>query len=156
DGDDMTAYAATPGSDTLAERPRPATCDIAVVGAGPYGLAAAAHLLAAGFDVRVFGETMSFWERQMPVGRLLRSPREASSSADPAGAFTLDRYEASIGVAATRPVPLERFVDYGRWFQREAVPDVDPRRVVRLKTGPGGFRLELEDGEHVVARRVVL
>jgi 2-polyprenyl-6-methoxyphenol hydroxylase-like FAD-dependent oxidoreductase len=39
-------------------------CDVAIVGAGPYGLSAAAHLKAAdGLDVRVFGEPMSFWER---------------------------------------------------------------------------------------------
>ena len=37
-------------------------CDVAIIGAGPYGLSAAAHLKAAdGLDVRVFGEPMSFW-----------------------------------------------------------------------------------------------
>src|SRR5213079_230240 len=56
-------------------------CDVAIVGAGPYGLSAAAHLRAAnGLDVRVFGEPMSFWERHMPKGMLLRSPLEGSHS----------------------------------------------------------------------------
>jgi len=104
----------------------------------------------------VFGEPMSFWERRMPVGMLLRSPREASHIADPAGALTLDRYEASIGVEPASPVPLERFVDYGRWFQREAVPELDARRVVRVHGAPGGLRLELEDGDSLAAHRVVL
>jgi len=35
-----------------------ATSDVVVVGAGPYGLSAAAHLNACGLNVRVFGETM--------------------------------------------------------------------------------------------------
>jgi len=35
--------------------------DAVVVGAGPYGLAAAAHLRHAGADIRVFGRPMSFW-----------------------------------------------------------------------------------------------
>jgi len=36
-------------------------CDVAVIGAGPYGLSAAAHLIAAdGVHVRVFGRPMSF------------------------------------------------------------------------------------------------
>jgi FAD-dependent urate hydroxylase len=155
----MTAQAATHAASVTAPNPRSRTAayDVAVVGAGPYGLAAASHLLAAGgLGVRVFGEPMAFWERQMPLGMLLRSPREASHIADPMGALTLDRFEASIGEAAARPVPLERFVEYGRWFQRQAVPEIDARKVVRLHGAPGGFRLDLDDGEPVVARHVVL
>jgi cation diffusion facilitator CzcD-associated flavoprotein CzcO len=140
-----------------ADRPARSACDIAVIGAGPYGLAAAAHLLADdGLAVRVFGDPMSFWERQMPVGMLLRSPREASHIADPRGELTLDHYEGSIGEAPTRPVPLERFVEYGRWFQKQAVPDLDRRKIVRVHGAPGGFRLDLEDGAELFAERVVL
>jgi cation diffusion facilitator CzcD-associated flavoprotein CzcO len=127
-----------------------------VVGAGPYGLAVAAQLLEAGTDVRAFGEPMAFWERQMPAGMLLRSPREASHIGDPGGRWSLDRYEESIGVPPVRPVPLERFVAYGRWVQENAVPDLDRRRVLCVARGPGGFRLDLEDGGVVTARRVVV
>jgi FAD-dependent urate hydroxylase len=155
----MTANASIQARSVAAtdRRLRSPSADVVVVGAGPYGLAAASHLLATdGLTVRVFGEPMSFWERQMPLGMLLRSPREASHIADPAGALTLDRYEATIGVEPARPVPLERFVAYGRWFQREAVPDVDPRRIACVHGAPGGLRLELEDGASVAARCVVL
>ena len=48
-------------------------CHVAVVGAGPYGLSAAAYLRAAGIETRVFGEPMAFWQKQMPVGMCLRS-----------------------------------------------------------------------------------
>jgi cation diffusion facilitator CzcD-associated flavoprotein CzcO len=99
---------------------------------------------------------MSFWERQMPVGMLLRSPREASHIADPRSELTLDHYEASIGEAPTRPVPLERFIAYGRWFQERAVPELDRRKIVRVHGAPGGFKLELEDGAELLAGRVVL
>jgi cation diffusion facilitator CzcD-associated flavoprotein CzcO len=155
----MTAQeAAIHATSTVAvERPARSACDIAVIGAGPYGLAASAHLLADdGLAVRVFGDPMSFWERQMPVGMLLRSPREASHIADPRGELTLDHYERSIGEAPTRPVPLERFIDYGRWFQEQAVPDLDRRKIVCVHGAPGGFRLELEDGAELFAERVVL
>ncbi|MGA7958471.1 MAG: NAD(P)/FAD-dependent oxidoreductase, partial [Xanthobacteraceae bacterium] len=50
------------------------SCDVAIFGAGPYGLAAAAHLRAVNVSVRVFGEAMSFWRRHMPSGMKLRSP----------------------------------------------------------------------------------
>jgi cation diffusion facilitator CzcD-associated flavoprotein CzcO len=152
----MTAYATHESSTPQITALRTAPCDVVVVGAGPYGLAVAAALRAGGVDVHTFGEPMSFWDEQMPQGMLLRSPREASHIGDPSGAWSLDRYEASIGVEAVRPVPLDRFVAYGRWVQEQAVPDLDRRRVVRLQQGPGGFRLELDDGAAITAARVVL
>ena len=49
-------------------------CDVAIIGAGPYGLSASASLLTVkGLDVRTFGEPMTFWQTQMPKGMLLRS-----------------------------------------------------------------------------------
>src|SRR5215467_7295108 len=101
-------------------------CDVAILGAGPYGLSAAAHLrLADGLEIRVFGEPMSFWDRHMPVGMLLRSPWEASHLSAPSRALTLDAYQLASGTQVSSPVPLDRFIDYGRWFQRQAVPEVD-------------------------------
>ena len=51
--------------------------DVAVIGAGPYGLSVAAHLREQSLKVIVFGRPMSFWDRNMPVGMLLRSPLPA-------------------------------------------------------------------------------
>src|SRR5712692_6802057 len=131
-------------------------CDIAVVGAGPYGLSAAAHLRAAnGLDVRVFGQTMNFWER-MPKGMLLRSPWEGSHISDPNRSFSLDTYRLTTDNHLFAPVPLGRFIQYGRWFQLRAVPDVDAREVTRLERGSAGFRITVEDGEVWSAHRVII
>ena len=70
--------------------------DIAILGAGPYGLAAAAHLRRAGVDVRVLGDPMSFW-RTMPTGMLLRSNWTATCIADHRGPLSLDAYRAATG-----------------------------------------------------------
>ena len=129
---------------------------VAIIGAGPYGLAAAAHLRAAGLDTRVFGDPMAFWRKQMPAGMLLRSGWEACFISDPTGALGLDRFKAERGLKFSYPVPLESFVDYGRWFQQKAVPDLDQRMVERLQPEGGAFRLLLEDGTIVRARRVVV
>ena len=48
-------------------------CDVALIGAGPYGLSAAAHLKASGFGVRSFGEPMDFWA-DVALWRLTRMP----------------------------------------------------------------------------------
>ena len=71
--------------------------DIAIVGAGPYGLALAAYLRAGGLDAAVLGLPMSFWEHQMPRGMLVRSSWEASSISDPDGRLSLDSYERENG-----------------------------------------------------------
>jgi thioredoxin reductase len=131
-------------------------CQFAVIGAGPYGLAAAAHLRAAGKEVRVFGKTMDFWHSHMPRGMLLRSPRNGSDIADPAGVLTLDRFEIARGAQLPTRVPLEDFVRYGHWFQRQAVPDVDGRAVASVLRLGDGFRLTLEDGESLNADNVVI
>ena len=134
-----------------------AKCDVAIVGAGPYGLSAAAHLRAAnGLDIRVFGEPMSFWERHMPKGMLLRSPLAGSHLSDPSRSLTLQAYQKKSGKQITAPLPLYRFTDYGRWFQSQAVPDLDCRKVSLVEKNGTGFQLTLEDGESWKARRVIV
>jgi FAD-dependent urate hydroxylase len=129
--------------------------DVAIVGAGPYGLAAAAHLRGAGVDVRVLGDPMSFW-RTMPAGMLLRSNWTATSIADYRGPVSLDAFCAATGVRVDRPVPLARFIEYGTWVQQRIAPDVDRRPVETLDGDGEGFRLALAGGEHLDARRVVV
>ena len=132
-------------------------CGVAVVGAGPYGLSVAAHLRAAdGLDVRVFGPTMSFWQQRMPEGMLLRSPWDACHLSDPRGEYTLDHFHAQSKTPFSSPVPLPRFVDYGYWFQRAMVPDVDERTVRTVEPLEHGFAVELADGERIEAERVVI
>jgi thioredoxin reductase len=131
-------------------------CQFAVVGAGPYGLAVGAHLRAAGLDVRIFGKPMDFWASQMPKGMLLRSPREGSHISDPSRAFSLGNYEAARGSAIPKAMPLETFVDYGRWFQSQALPDLEQRHILGVEQAAEGFALTLDDGERVAAQNVVV
>ena len=129
---------------------------MAILGAGPYGLAAAAHLHAAnGLSICVLGKPMSFWEQQMPKGMLLRSPYVASNIADPERALTLDGFQAGTHQHLTPPVGLDRFVEYGRWFQQQAFPRLDPRQVARIDKDDA-FRLEFTDGDRLRAKRVVV
>ena len=131
--------------------------DVTILGAGPYGLSAGAHLRQVkGLDVRVFGEPMSFWDRNMPLGMILRSAWTATTIADPRQLWTLDAYKAASGNHLSAPVPLDRFIEYGQWYQRQAVPDLDQRKIARIESDPKGFRLTLDDGETFYSRRVVI
>ena len=131
--------------------------DIAIIGAGPYGLMAAAHLGSAdSFSIAGFGEPMSFWDDQMPEGVLLRSPYVACNIGDPDGKLSLPRYEEAIGERPVEPVPLTRFVDYGRWFQQQALPELSSERIREVARNGNGFNLTLENGERLHAGRVVV
>jgi cation diffusion facilitator CzcD-associated flavoprotein CzcO len=127
-----------------------------VIGAGPYGLAVAAHLRSAKIGTRVFGRPMSFWREHMPRGMRLRSPWIATHIADPEKRFSLDVFARQAGLPARDQLPIEHFVQYGDWFARQAAPDLDQRKVLRVENAQPGFRLVLEDEDVVHARRVVV
>jgi cation diffusion facilitator CzcD-associated flavoprotein CzcO len=133
-------------------------CDVVIVGAGPYGLSAAAHLCQLkGLDLRLLGEPMSFWERHTPQGMLLRSPWAGSHIADPGDRLTLDAYRMMNGNHhLADPVPVKDFIRYGHWFVRKAALSVDRRNVMRIEVAPQGYRLILDAGEALHARRVVV
>ena len=130
---------------------------VAILGAGPYGLAAAAHLRAAGAQTLSFGEPLEFWRNNMPTGMVLRSRYRSSSISDPKRQFTISDYERAVGTTVQRPhLRLEEFLEYASWFQRQAVPEIDSRRVASVRRENGSFELELSDGERVEASRVVI
>src|SRR5580693_9309834 len=94
----------SPVRPTGSDRPsRVPDAEVAVIGAGPYGLSVATHLKAAGVDVRIFGKHMEFWADKMPAGMLLRSPRVASNLSDPSAAHTLYAFESANGIAPAAP-----------------------------------------------------
>lgn len=130
--------------------------EVAVVGAGPYGLSAAAHLKAAGVDVRIFGKPMEFWADKMPAGMLLRSPKIASNISDPSASHTLDAFESANGIVPAAPLAVETFVDYGQWFQRQLVSNLDPREVAAIEVCGKGFRILLNQGISFLSKRVLV
>jgi FAD-dependent urate hydroxylase len=127
-----------------------------IIGAGPYGLSAYAHLRGAGVDARAFGGPMEFWADRMPAGMVLRSPREASSISDPRSEFTLEAYEVANGVKPVKRVARETFVNYGRWFQKQIGPDVDRRNVTQIDRNGSGLKATLSDGSSLKTKRVVV
>ncbi len=92
----------------------------------------------------------------MPVGMLLRSNWTATRIADPSRSLTLEAFQAATDQHFSTPVPLDRFVQYGLWYQRQAVPDVDRRKISRVECDSKGFRLTLEDSTIFKSRRVVV
>ena len=136
----------------------PDRTDVAIIGAGPYGLSIAAHLAALRVPFRIFGRPMENWQN-MPRGMQLKSDGFASTLYDPQRVLTLGKYcrERGLGYADLGlPVSSAVFCEYGQAFQRRLVPDLDRRLVVRVVRNGAGFHLALEDGTTVQAKRVVV
>jgi thioredoxin reductase len=131
----------------------------AIVGAGPYGLSIAAHLRAANLSCEVLGQPMHSWASRMPHGMVLRSEPFASSLWDPRRRHTYERYCAEHGLgyeAVGLPPSRDRFLEYARWFQREAVGEVCGGMVGNVRRAPEGFAIALADGRRLLARNVIL
>ena len=133
--------------------------EVAIVGAGPYGLSVGAHLRKAGVSVRQFGLPMQLWRAFMPEGMFLKSQGFASNLSAPDGTHTLEAFCQATGrpyASYGLPVPLDTFVAYGQWFRSELVPDIDEVLVTDVARRDGGFELSLANSEQVRARKVVI
>ena len=133
--------------------------DVAIVGAGPYGLSIAAYLRAAGVEFRIFGSAMETWLHRMPEGMRLKSEGFASDLYEPSGSFRLAEYcrREGIDYADTGlPVALDTFCAYGLAFQRRFVSQLENRTLVSLQRDGSAFSLTFSDGTKARARNVVL
>jgi cation diffusion facilitator CzcD-associated flavoprotein CzcO len=129
---------------------------VAVIGAGPHGLSAVAHLRDAGIPTIAFGDPLAFWRDTMPGGMWLRSSPRASSISSPRGELSLARWGEAEGREIGRILPIGDFVDYGMWFKDRVVPDLDMRMVASAQRRDTGFQLTLSDGEDLTVGRIVV
>jgi cation diffusion facilitator CzcD-associated flavoprotein CzcO len=135
-------------------RSMPERLDIAVIGAGPYGLSVAAHL--AGRRVRTFGAPMETWRTRMPPYMFLRSDWQETSLAAPGNLGSIDRWARIAGEEREEPIPLQKFLRYAEWFRRTFAPEGDGADVAGLERDGKGYRLTTAAGEELAARQVVV
>jgi cation diffusion facilitator CzcD-associated flavoprotein CzcO len=130
-----------------------------IVGAGPFGLAAASLAQDRGIDHLMIGGQMAFWRQHMPAGMYLRSA--ADWHLDPAGGCTIERFLGSQGLTPSdaEPLSLQRYLEYADWFQvQKGLHPVDDR-VTALHHAGGTrarFRAEMASGAVVTAEAVLL
>ena len=133
--------------------------DVAIIGAGPYGLSLAAHLRKKNVAFRIFGRSMETWRTQMPAGMDLKSDGFACSLFHPEGLFTLEDFCAEKGIPYAKvglPVALQTFAAYGVAFQQRFVPDLEETLVTSVTREASRFRVQLENGASVRAAAVVV
>ncbi len=129
--------------------------DVAIIGAGPYGLSLATQLSRRGVEHRIFGPPMHAW-RSMSPGMYLKSLGFATSIPTPQPHFTLPEYCRARRLEDYEPIEIATFAQYGVWVQQSLVPYVEETAVTELKRQGDGFVVTLDTGESVRTRRVVV
>lgn len=133
--------------------------EVAIVGAGPYGLSIATHLRSRSVPFRIFGPPMDTWISHMPKGMCLKSDGFASDLYDPQRAFTLKAFCAERGIPYQDmglPVRLETFTSYGVAFSERMVSELENKMVQGIQRDGDGFVLQLQGDETCKAKRVIL
>jgi FAD-dependent urate hydroxylase len=128
---------------------------VAIIGAGPYGLSLAAHLSHREVEHRIFGKPMQTWQNLLPTMGL-KSHDFATNVYVPERGHRFVEWCRAHGRDLAEPIPFGLFAEYGLWVQRRLVPEVEEYRVTRVSAAPDGFRVALESGERLLARRVVM
>jgi thioredoxin reductase len=134
-------------------------CDVAIVGAGPFGLSIAAHLKTRGLNFRIFGKAMENWASRMPKGMMLKSDGFATSLYDPGRRHSYAKYCADHGIPYADlglPPTAESFVDYGRAFQKALVPTLEERVVTSIEKRDAGYLMKFADGGECLSRSVIV
>lgn len=129
--------------------------DVAIIGAGPYGISLAAYLRKHRVEHRIFGAPMHFW-RTMSPGMYLKSFAFATNICAPQPHYSFNEYLRSHGVMVEEPVEIATFGEYGAWAQSHIAPQVEDVQVTHVAHKGGAYALTLETGEQVWARRVVI
>jgi FAD-dependent urate hydroxylase len=121
------------GKDLPPERSEmPTTHPLLIIGAGPFGLTVAADAQYNGLPVTVIGKPMAFWRENMPRGMILRSASDWHL--DPHDAYTIEAFLTDRGLRPSdvEPLPIELYLDYAAWFQRQAGVVAESAEVIRL------------------------
>jgi len=118
--------------------------DVAIVGAGPYGLAAAAH--SVGLASVVFGSPMSTWRRMQPDMQL-RAIWDHMTLRGPEGRGTLREWMDETGTERRDPMTPPDFIGYLDWFRERYVPRHVDAEVISVTDDRGGFHIASTAGE---------
>jgi len=134
--------------------------EIVVIGAGPYGLSIWAHLRHERIPFRIFGKPLSTWTDHVPKSLTLKSDAFASNLASPDDEFPLRQFYRESGRTGYSSLGLRvganTLAEYGQEFQRRYVGEVEEAQVLEVASTGDGFRLLLDTGDQVTARKIIV
>jgi cation diffusion facilitator CzcD-associated flavoprotein CzcO len=131
--------------------------DVAIIGAGPYGLSLAASLANTGVDLCVFGQPMAFWKKIAHAApeRYLKSYCFGTDIPVPQSVGFSD-WSLARGLETFEPCAMSHFAEYGLDLQRRFVPFVREATLLNVEMKGQKFLLHTDDGEELIAERVIV
>lgn len=127
-----------------------------IIGAGPFGLALAAHAKSLGIDCIIAGNPMEFWRKNMPEGMLLRST--CDWHLDTNNEHTIDRFleTQSQTCKDAEPLSLQFYLNYTQWFIQQKQLNISSLYITRLdQNSDNSFTAVTNDGTSIHAKYVV-
>ncbi|WP_166831290.1 NAD(P)-binding domain-containing protein [Thalassoroseus pseudoceratinae] len=135
---------------------------VAVLGAGPYGLAIANELQRRGIPFRVFGQPFHLWQERTLSDVFLRSDLQASEIYTHDGRFSLQGFLADrpsdLATIASHQgrIPVSAFRDYLTWVQSQLTFNIERTQVVNVVADGHYFRIKTNLDEEFAARNIVI
>jgi FAD-dependent urate hydroxylase len=130
-------------------------CEVAIVGAGPYGLSIAAHLARRGVAHRIFGQPMLTWQKMLR-GSFLKSLGFATDIYLPGRRNNFVAYCRERGLESVEPCAMADFARFGIWTQSRAVPNLETVEISRITRQGDLFLVTTADHETFPARHVIV
>lgn len=132
--------------------------EVAIIGAGPYGLSLAAHFAELKIEHRIFGRPMQFWVQIADAAdkRYLKSYCFGTNLSAPSPGFSFSDYNTPRNLETFEPCSMANFAAYGQWFQESKVPWIEPVDVLNVRLEGNQFAVTLSTGEHFLANQVIV
>ncbi|MBD3421523.1 MAG: SidA/IucD/PvdA family monooxygenase [Chitinivibrionales bacterium] len=135
--------------------------DVAIIGAGPYGISIAQELWERKIEFRIFGSPFSLWFSHTQNNMAIRSDRHTSEIYTTQNRYNfidyLDKhYAPQKATLVKKRIPVTIFRNYLRDILRKLPFEITDNRVEYLAKTNGEFTAQLNCGEQLAARRVII
>lgn len=123
-----------------------------IIGAGPYGLAAARLAKIRGLDYLVSGVCMSFWKQHMPAGMKLRTHCDWGQSSE------LEHFlqQRQLTFEQISPVPREFFIDFVETTAKSQQLNLTPGQVTQVNYEQDIFKCTMDNGDVICAQNILI
>ena len=123
-----------------------------IIGAGPYGLAAARLAKIRGLDYHVSGLCMSFWKQHMPAGMKLRTHCDWGKGSE------LEHFlqQRQLTFGQISPVPREFFIDFVETTAKSQQLNWTPEQVVQVNYEQNIFKCMMGNGDVICAQNLLV
>jgi thioredoxin reductase len=101
---------------------------------------------------------MQFWSQIAEAAdkRYLKSYCFGTNLSTPTPGYSFSDYNTPRNLETFEPCSMSNFAAYGRWFQENQVPWIEPVDVLHVSHERGKFAISLSNGEHLIAEQVIV